>query len=127
MYFEEALKTELMSIDGLNNKVFPLTAIEGVETPYLVYISSEGLQEKYFDGYSGSKEVQAELHILSDEYPSLKDMTRQVISIVLSFQNRVIGGTDGVMVYDVSYEKPTEQFIPELLQFLSVIPISVRI
>jgi hypothetical protein len=127
MYFEEALKTELMSIDGLSNKVFPLTAIEGVETPYIVYISSEGLQEKYFEGYSDSKEIKAELHILSNEYPSLKDMTRQVISKVISFQSRVIGGVDGVMVYDVTYDKVTEQYIPELFQFLCVIAISVRI
>lgn len=127
IYFEEALKTELESIDSLNNKVFPVIAIEGVETPYLVYISSEGLQEKYYEGYSGSKEIQAELHILSNEYPSLKDMTRQVISKVISFQSRVIGGTDGVMIYDVTYDKVTEQFIPELLQFLCIVSISVRI
>jgi hypothetical protein len=127
MYFEEALKIELESIDSLTNKIFPLTAIEGVGTPYLVYISSEGIYEKYYSGYSGSKEIDAELHILSDEYPTLKDITRQVIDKVISFQSRVIGGTDGVMIFDVTYEKVTEQYIPELFQFLCVIAITVRI
>jgi hypothetical protein len=127
MYFEEALKIELESIDSLTNKIFPLTAIEGVGTPYLVYISSEGIYEKYYSGYSGSKEIDAELHILSDEYPTLNDITRQVIDKVISFQSRVIGGTDGVMIFDVTYEKVTEQYIPELFQFLCVIAITVRI
>lgn len=128
MYFEEALKTELESITALTNKVFPLTAIEGVGTPYLAYISSEGIPEKDLNGYSGLKEVHAELHILSDEYPSLKDITRQVIDKVVSFQSRVIGGADGVMINDVTLDKdPTEQFIPELLQFLCIVAISVRL
>jgi hypothetical protein len=57
----------------------------------------------------------------------LKDITRQVIDKVISFQSRVIGGTDGVMIFDVTYEKVTEQYIPELFQFLCVIAITVRI
>jgi hypothetical protein len=128
MYFEEALKTELESITELTNKVFPLVALEGVEPPYLVYISSEGLLEKYYDGYyTGTLTIQAELHILSNEYPLLKDITRKVISKVVSFQSSVIGGDGGVMIYDVTYEKPVENYIPELLQFLCIVPISVRI
>lgn len=126
MYFEEALKNELESIPILNNKVFALTAIEGSKTPYLVYMSSEGIQEKDLNGYSIMTEVDVDLHILADEYPQLKDITRQVITKVKSFQSQVIGGTDGVYIYDFTYEKPTEQFIPELYQYLSVIPIKLR-
>jgi hypothetical protein len=127
MNFEEALKTELNSIPNLANKVFPLTAIEGVKTPYLVYISNEGVPEKCLSGYFGPKEVNGELHILNDTYSGLKDITKQVISTVESFQNRIIGGTDGVLIQDVTYEKPTEQYIDQLFQYLSIIPFTVRI
>jgi hypothetical protein len=48
MNFEEALRNELNSIPQIANKIFPLAATEGVKTPYLVYISSEGVQEKIF-------------------------------------------------------------------------------
>jgi hypothetical protein len=127
MNFEEALKNELNSIPNLANKVYPLTAIEGVKTPYLVYISSEGLKQKHLNGYSGPNEIQAELHILNDGYSSLKDITKQVIDKVLSFQTRVIGGDGGIFVQDVDYQRPTEKYISELYQYLCVVPITVRI
>jgi hypothetical protein len=127
MNFEEALKNELNSISNLANKVFPLTAIEGVKTPYLVYISNEGVPEKCLSGYFGPKEVNGELHILNDSYSGLKDITKQVISTIESFQNRIIGGAGGVFIQDVSYEKPSEQYIDQLFQYLSIIPFTVRI
>jgi hypothetical protein len=127
MNFEEALKNELNGIPDLANKVFPLAATEGVKTPYLVYVSSEGIQEKYLEGYKGSKEIEGELHILSDSYSGLKDITRQVITQVISFQDRVIGGVDGVWIQDVTYERVTEQYIDQLFQYLCIISIKVRI
>ena len=127
MNFEEALRNELSSITQITNKVFPLAATEGVKTPYLVYVSNEGVPEKCLTGYFGPKEVNGELHILNDTYSGLKDITKQVISKVESFQNRVIGGTGGVLIQDVSYEKPVEQYIDQLFQYLSIIPFTVRI
>jgi hypothetical protein len=127
MNFEEALRNELNSIPELANKVFPLTAIEGVKTPYLVYVSSDGVQEKCLNGYAGSKEVDCELHILNDSYSGLKDITREVISLVVSFQNRVIGGTDGIWIQDITYEKVTEQYIDQLFQYLCVLSVRVRL
>ena len=127
MNFEEALDNELSGIPQLTNKIFPLAATEGVKTPYLVYVSSEGVQEKYLSGYAGNKEVDCELHILNDGYAGLKDITRQVIDKVISFQDRVIGGDNGVWIQDVTYERVTEQYIPELYQYLCVLSITVRI
>lgn len=127
MNFEEALRNELSSIPQLTNKIFPLAATEGVKTPYLVYVSSEGVQEKYLEGYAGSKEVDCELHILSDSYSSLKDITRQVNAKIVSFQERVIGGDNGVWIQDVTYEKVTEQYIDQLFQYLCIVNIRVRL
>jgi hypothetical protein len=129
VYFEEGLKTELTSISGLTNKVFPLSANEGVTTPYVVYISSEGEYEKALGGgyLVGTKEVNCELHILHGSYASLKDLTRQVITKLISFQGRVIGGVGGVKVYDVKYDVIHEQYIDELFQYLCVISVTVKI
>ena len=127
MNFEEALRNELSGIPQLTNKIFPLAATEGVKTPYLVYVSSEGVQEKYLSGYAGNKEVDCELHILNDSYAGLKDITRQVIDKVISFQDRVIGGDNGVWIQDVTYERVTEQYIDQLFQYLCIISIKVRI
>jgi len=126
MNFEEALRNELSSIPQIANKIFPLAATEGVKTPYLVYISSEGVQEKYLDGYVGSKEVDCELHILNDSYAGLKDITRQVIEKVTTFQKRNIGGTGGIWIQDFTYERSTEQYIDQLFQYLCIVSIKVR-
>jgi hypothetical protein len=127
MNFEEALRNELSSIPQIANKIFPLAATEGVKTPYLVYISSEGVQEKYLDGYAGSKEIECELHILNDSYAGLKDITRQVISKVVKFQQSIIGGDGGVWVQNLTYERPTEQYIDQLFQYLCIVSLKVRI
>jgi hypothetical protein len=127
MNFEEALRNELSSIPQIANKIFPLAATEGVKTPYLVYISSEGVQEKYLDGYAGSKEVECELHILNDSYAGLKDITRQVIAKVVKFQQSIIGGDGGVWVQDLTYERASEQYIDQLFQYLCVVSLKVRI
>jgi hypothetical protein len=127
MYFEEALKTELESIPGLSNKVYPLNAIEGVTAPYVVYIASEGVFDEVLDGYLETKEIACELHILSGTYAGMKDLTKQVLAMVKSFQRRVIGGTDGLFVWDVTYEQSHEEYIDDLFQYLSIVSITVRI
>jgi hypothetical protein len=136
MNFEEALQVELNSIPQIADKIFPLAATEGVKTPYLVYVSSEGVQEKYLDGYEGAKEVECELHILNDSYSGLKDITRQVIDKVKTFQQNVIGingdtwdnvYTGGVWVQNITYERSVEQYIPELLQYLCILSLNIRI
>lgn len=127
MTFEESLYNELLTITGFNGNIFPLNAETDTKTPYLVYVSSEGEQERTLDGYVISKEITCELHILHDKYSSLKDLTRQVISLIDTFQRRTIGGTGGVYVQSATYEKVHEMFVPELIQCLCVLEMKVRI
>lgn len=127
MEFEEALKAELSTISELNNQVFPLNATEGTKAPYIVYVSSEGIQERTLDGYVRSREVDCEIHILHDKYFSLKDLTRQVISIIDSFQQRFIGGSTDVYVQASTYQKVNEMYLPDLLQYLCVLELTVRL
>jgi hypothetical protein len=127
MYFEEALVVELGSISGLSNKVFPITAIEGTVAPYVVYVSSEGVAEKDLEGYDLLREIDCEIHIVSNSYAEMKSLTRSVISTIQSFQGRVIGGTDGVMIYDVTLDNPHEQWNNDLFQYICILPITVKI
>lgn len=129
MYFEESLRIELMAIEGLENKVYPLTASEGTNPPYVVYTSSEGVFEKTLDGgyITGTKEIECEIHILTGSYSNLKTLSREVITKITSFQGRVIGGLDGVRIVDVEYDNPHEEYIEDLQEYLCVLTLTVKL
>lgn len=118
MDFEDALTTELVSISGLTDKVFPLVAKGKKKTgnptpivvPYLIYKSSEGLEEKSLTGYDlDIKRVDCEINIIHKSYDDMKILTRLVLAKVLSFQSRVIG-TGGPYIQNVIYENPVELY-----------------
>ncbi|RSD21075.1 DUF3168 domain-containing protein [Mesobacillus subterraneus] len=125
MDFEEALTAELTMIEGLANKVFPLNAKEGTLPPYIVYLSSEGLQDKTFDGYLLFKEVECEINILHSTYREMKDLTKVVLGKILSFQGRTIG-EGGPRIQNLSYEKPFELYEKEIKQYRSVIDVKFK-
>jgi hypothetical protein len=130
MNFEEALRVELGTLTGLSNKVFPLNATEGTKAPYVVYVSSEGLQVKTLQGYLGSKEVDCEINILHDSYANMKDLGKEVLAKIISFQGRHIGGLlskDGPFIQNVTYTKPMEIYEKEVALYRSVIDITVKI
>ena len=107
MNFEEALTYELETITELDEKVFPVSAAEGIRAPFLIYVSSEGVQDNTLDGYLTSKEVECEIHVVHNSYKKMKDLTREVISKLQTFYGRSIG-IDGVFIKSLTYDKPTE-------------------
>lgn len=110
--FEAALETELKTISALGNRVFPAHAPEANKnggTPYLVYVSSEGLQDKTLDGYMDSKSVRAEVNIIADRYGTMKAITRDVVALLVGFEGRVIG-TDGPFISELTYNAPVELY-----------------
>lgn len=109
MSFEGDLKTELAAVTAIANKIYPLTAPEGTQAPYLVYISSEGLPDKSLDGYLTSKRVSCELNIVGANYAAMKSLTASVLEIIRSFQGRTIG-ISGPFIQDVSLEEPVELY-----------------
>ncbi|MFS1519682.1 DUF3168 domain-containing protein [Bacillus sp. SCS-151] len=121
MTFEEALQEELSTI----MKVYPLNAKEGTKAPYIIYVSSEGLQDKSLQGYLDSKEVSFELNILHNGYGLLKSKTRLVLQKVLSFQGRAIGN-DGPFIENVSYEKPVELWEDQVKLYRCIINCKVK-
>jgi hypothetical protein len=130
MNFEEALRAELGTLTELSNKVFPLNADEGTKAPYVVYISSEGVQVKTLQGYMGNKEVDCEINILHDSYANMKALTKEVLAKIISFQGRSIGdlfSKDGPFIQNVTYSKPVEIYEKEVSLYRSVIDITVKI
>jgi hypothetical protein len=107
MNFEEALVVEISSIPSLENKVFPLYAKEGIEPPFIVYISSEGERTQDLNGYANTKEMVCELFILAQSYVEMKENTKLVIDKIISFFGRSIG-IDGPFIKGISYEQPDE-------------------
>lgn len=112
MEFEPALRQELMTIPSLKNRIYPLTAPDASKNngvPYIIYVSSEGIYEKGLDGYYSSKEVQVEVNIISDSYGEMKSITKDVMALIISFEQRKIG-TDGPFIQEVTYQQPRELY-----------------
>lgn len=125
MNFEEALRDELSSINSLSEKVFPLNADEGTQAPYIIYVSSEGIQQKTFEGFLNTKEISCEINILHNSYPEMKELTKVVLLKVISFQGRTIGN-EGPYVQNLNYQSPVEIYEKEVKLYRSVIDIKVR-
>lgn len=108
MNFEEALVYELSSITGLEGRVFPLSATEGTNPPFVIYVSSEGEQLKSLNGYIDDiNDVTCEIHVVAETYEHLKSLLKTVIEKLQSFFGRPIG-VDGVTIKSFSYTEPTE-------------------
>jgi hypothetical protein len=126
MNFEESLVYELSSIEGLSKKIFPLSAVAGVETPFLVYVSSEGEEDRTLNGFIGSKQITCEIHIIANSYSELKRITRSVIEKIKTFWGRQIG-VNGVYIKSVAYDPPVETVDEELNLRRSAFDLRVRI
>lgn len=126
MDFETALTNELNAVAGIG-KVFPLNVIEGIKAPFCVYESSDGIQEKTLSGYVVSNEINGTIYVIQSSYASLKTVSKAVITKLQSFQSRVIGGTGGVMVLDVEYQKVREMYDSQMLLYQCEIDFTVRI
>jgi cytochrome oxidase Cu insertion factor (SCO1/SenC/PrrC family) len=126
MDFETALYNELNPISGIG-KVFPLKVIDGIKPPFTVYESSDGTQEKTLSGFVNSTEIDGTIWVVTTSYSSMKSVSRAVISKLQSFQGRIIGGSGGVMVYEITYDKVRETYDDNVQFYQAMIDFTVRI
>lgn len=103
MTFEEALRTELITIEELNEKVFPLTAPEGTEAPYLIYVSSRGRHDKSLEGFQKSKSVSVEINVIHDRASKMRALARQVKALIMGMEKRRIAN-EGPFIEEVIFE-----------------------
>lgn len=125
MNFEESLNYELSTVSGLSGKVFPLNATEGTTLPYAVYISSEGKRYKTLDGFIALREVECEVSVFNASYGSCKELTKDVLDVIISFYNREIG-VDGVFISFLEYDEPVEAYDEDLKLHQCVITFQVK-
>ena len=88
MTFEAALRTELMTITSLNNKVFPMRAPEGMEAPYLIYTTTLGDYDKSLEGWHKSKGVTVELNVIHDRASAVRALGREVQALVMGLDGK---------------------------------------
>lgn len=127
MDLEEALVNEFGVIAALDNKVFPLFTGEGVHPPFLVYVSSEGKRSSTLTEFNIDRLVEVEIHIAANNYGELKAIEKEVMDIIVSFQDRTIGGLDGVLINYVDYDQPTEMYEGENNFYRASFDMRVRI
>lgn len=124
--FETALVEELKTITEFNNRIYPHTspdanAAKGI--PYLIYVSSEGLNDKTLEGYQFSKFVPVEFNIITKTYEQMKILTKQVISLLKTFEGRQIGAS-GPQIDELTYQTPVELYEKEPKLFRCVIEVT---
>lgn len=103
MTFEAALRAELVTIEDLGNKVFPIRAPEGTGAPYLIYLTGVGDYDKSLDGWHKSKGVPVELNIIHDSATKLRALAREVQSLVMGFEGKKLA-TAGPHVDEVAFD-----------------------
>lgn len=113
MEFEQALRTELASISGLNNKVFPVVAPDGTVPPFLVYYKASGGLIKTLSGTTKMRNGMYEIDILAKTYADLQTTFNAVKAKCLSFAGRTVGTSD-ILVQDVTIENFIELFEGEV-------------
>ena len=81
MNIEQSLKTQLLAIEGLNNKVFPIFAPQDTKTPYLVYslTGTERSRDLYIN-YNGLVEARYEVKLFHTNYSSLVAIRDAIIT-----------------------------------------------
>ena len=126
MNFEQALVVEFNTITELENKVFPLYATEGIKPPFLIYISSEGEKVQTLDGFTLSKEIKCELHVLAYSYSQMKDLSRKVMIHVQNLLGRQIGNSE-VKIKSLSYDQPEEVYEEEVKYYRSSFEVRFKI
>lgn len=113
MKFEPALEQELSVISALNNRIYPLSSPEANASrgvPYLIYGSSEGLRTKSLsDGYMDGKTVRGELNVVTARYETMKQITAEVIEVLVGMEQREIGA-DGPFIQELTYSEPVELY-----------------
>lgn len=91
MNFEQAMKSEVESIPGLENKVFPMVAPESVNTPFLIYRKKRIEYTKTLDGFTGNADVDYDIFLASDDYATLQSLNTLLTNKLQGFLSRQIG------------------------------------
>jgi hypothetical protein len=89
---ESAIRTELNSIEEIQDKIYPHVAPEITNTPYVVYTNSGTELEQDLQGVTGSERVIFDINLYCKSYADLKNIGQKVQDKLLSCFQRDVGG-----------------------------------
>jgi hypothetical protein len=120
---EKALRYELNKIPELTNKIYPTNAPEGEKGPYLVYITKK-TPGKDLNGITKDRKSYVMLNVLSNTYSSMKDITKKVEDLIITFPLRIIGES-GPYIEDLTIDEISETYESELKLLRGIIPFTI--
>lgn len=120
---EKALRHKLNTIPELKDKIYPTNAPEGEKAPYLVYMARKR-SLKDLDGITRDRECNVMLNILCNSYSEMKDITKKVEDLVITFPLRVIG-VNGPYIEDLTMDETSETYENELKLYRGIIPFKI--
>ena len=120
---EIALRYELNKIVEISNKIFPTNAPEGKKAPYLVYIVRKR-PLKDLDGITKDRECNLMLNILCNSYEQMRDITKKVEDLVITFPLRTIGA-NGPYIEDLTMGETSETYENELKLYRGIITFKI--
>lgn len=125
MTLEEALRAELMTIEGLSNKVHFLDGKEGIVAPYLIIVSSEGKHDKSLEGFHNSKWVPVEFNVINDKYSNMKSLSKLVMDKLKGFEGRKLA-TTGPYISEIEFDTDSsERFEKEVGLYRKIISTTI--
>lgn len=125
MTFGEALRYELIQIEKLNKKVFPIVAPEATGKPFLIYQRVNIDFRKTLSGTSNKADGAYILTLVTDSYSEKEEIEEEVKNKCLSFLFRNIGD-GGPYVNDVTVKLLDEGYVYEVDSFTSKIRLEVN-
>jgi hypothetical protein len=116
MTFGEALRSELIQIEKLNEKIFPVVAPGDAVAPFLAYRRADSEFKKTLSGTSNKAHAIYSLTLLTKNYAEKEELESQIIEKLLNFQSRNIG-ISGPYIQNVTIRLTDENyaFEPDLL------------
>ena len=123
MTFEEVLRSELITITNINNKVYPLVAPKSKEPPFIVYKKGFTSFSKTFDGIELKYDSNYTIVIISKTYASLQELESEVIDKLTGFIERNISG---ILIRNVTVNISGNDYVEELDFYRSDIELQVK-
>jgi hypothetical protein len=80
MTFDEILRSELIKINGINNKVYPLVAPKNEDAPFVVYKKGLTLFSKTHDGIELKHDSTYNIVVIEKTYSNLQALELSVIN-----------------------------------------------
>lgn len=124
MDVEQGLTMELSGLPGLENKVFPITAAQGAEAPYITYAQGGNERTQNLLGYDDLIKSQYQLDLYHSTYAGLKALKKHVIQTIKTFNLRNLAGS-GPFIQQAEIMNDYETYESEVKLYRGIVELSI--